>query len=324
MTSSLPGPRGNCETFERFITTELTTVGAGQQPITWPLTPYFKPRAPRASTSRPASAIRRRRTTPGAIPASPCFSRTRRARASTAGSGSSSRGPPRSTRTISQANRERYFRESNEKLPGTSGMHPPEFVRKQIDWYYARIYIKVRPERVFVWPGGDISARSRRSTTPTSRRSAPATWRSRSRPRPRRPAASRSGTRGSTSSAARSRPRCCRGSGRTASRSRCRVPVAPDERRAAGADRRRPGGAAARRGRGVPDRPRARPRVHAGSATSRSAAASSPTATAGRSRRRRSSAASRCRRASSAATAPSCREHWRFYKTARKRMKARG
>jgi hypothetical protein len=25
------------------------------------------------------------------------------------------------------------------------------------NWYYARIYIKVRPERVFVWPDGDVT-----------------------------------------------------------------------------------------------------------------------------------------------------------------------
>ena len=53
------------------------------------------------------------------------------------------------------ANRERYFAESGVKLPATKKMHPPKFIRGQLDWYYARIYIKVRPERVFVWPDGD-------------------------------------------------------------------------------------------------------------------------------------------------------------------------
>ena len=36
-------------------------------------------------------------------------------------------------------------------------MHPPKFLRGPLDWYYARIYVKVRPERVFVWPGGDAA-----------------------------------------------------------------------------------------------------------------------------------------------------------------------
>ena len=36
-------------------------------------------------------------------------------------------------------------------------MHPPAFIRKRMTWYYVRLYIYVRPERVFVWPGGDFS-----------------------------------------------------------------------------------------------------------------------------------------------------------------------
>ena len=53
------------------------------------------------------------------------------------------------------ANRERYMRESVAKLPATKRMHPPAFMRGPLNWYYARIYIAVRPERVFVWPDGD-------------------------------------------------------------------------------------------------------------------------------------------------------------------------
>ena len=32
--------------FERFITTEFTTVDGRGQPITWPLTPYYRPGGP--------------------------------------------------------------------------------------------------------------------------------------------------------------------------------------------------------------------------------------------------------------------------------------
>jgi hypothetical protein len=56
-----------------------------------------------------------------------------------------------------ESNAERYFRESGEKLPETRSMHPPAFVRRYMDWYYTRIYVYVRPERVFVWPDGDFS-----------------------------------------------------------------------------------------------------------------------------------------------------------------------
>ena len=44
MTSSLPEQVQ--EAFESFITTEFTTVDARQQPITWPVTPYYRAGAP--------------------------------------------------------------------------------------------------------------------------------------------------------------------------------------------------------------------------------------------------------------------------------------
>jgi hypothetical protein len=36
-------------------------------------------------------------------------------------------------------------------------MHPPRPIRGLFNWYYTRIYVKVRPERLFVWPDGDHS-----------------------------------------------------------------------------------------------------------------------------------------------------------------------
>jgi hypothetical protein len=55
------------------------------------------------------------------------------------------------------ANKERYWRESWEKLPGIRDMHPPKLLRGMFGWYYTRIYVKVRPERVFVWRDGDCT-----------------------------------------------------------------------------------------------------------------------------------------------------------------------
>ncbi|MGH2951661.1 MAG: hypothetical protein ACRDKX_06425, partial [Solirubrobacterales bacterium] len=43
------------------------------------------------------------------------------------------------------------------KLPGTRDAHPPKLLRGLFGWYYTRIYVRVRPERVFTWPGGDVS-----------------------------------------------------------------------------------------------------------------------------------------------------------------------
>ena len=55
------------------------------------------------------------------------------------------------------ANRERYLRESAAKLPETVKMAPPKALRRFFDWYYTRIYVHVRPERVYVWLGGDAT-----------------------------------------------------------------------------------------------------------------------------------------------------------------------
>ena len=44
MTSTLPPDVR--DVFERFITCELTTVDVNKQPITWPLTPYYRQGAP--------------------------------------------------------------------------------------------------------------------------------------------------------------------------------------------------------------------------------------------------------------------------------------
>ena len=93
------------------------------------------------------------------------------------------------------------------KLPATKKMHPPKPMRDMFGWYYTRIYIHVRPERVFLWPDGDVTAepevhdahleevRSGHSEEPPggSRRG-------------RRPAPPR-GTSGSSGSAATTRPR---------------------------------------------------------------------------------------------------------------------
>jgi len=55
------------------------------------------------------------------------------------------------------SNRERYTRESLDKLPGIRTKLPPKPVRRLFGWYFTRIYVHVRPERVYVWPAGDPS-----------------------------------------------------------------------------------------------------------------------------------------------------------------------
>jgi hypothetical protein len=152
MTSTLPAEVRDA--FDRFITCELTTVDASKQPITWPVTPFYEQGAATIDVTTglgyPKKADDAARHPSVAL----LFS-------DSTGSGieSAIRVLVQGTATIDdedlKANAERYMRESARKLPATVKMHPPKPLRAPFNFYYARIYIKVRPERIFVWPDGD-------------------------------------------------------------------------------------------------------------------------------------------------------------------------
>jgi hypothetical protein len=152
MTSSLP--REVREVFERFITTEFVTVDRNRQAIAWPVTPYYEPGAPTIDISTgigyPKKAQDARRNPRVAL----LFS-------DPTGSGIESgiRVLVQGTADVDDsdlaANRERYRRESAEKLPATKDMLPPRALEGLFGWYFERLYVGVRPERVFVWPDGD-------------------------------------------------------------------------------------------------------------------------------------------------------------------------
>lgn len=154
MTSSLP--QEVRAAFERFVTCELTTVAGSQQPITWPVTPYYRQGGATIDITTglgyPKKADdARRHPSVGLLFSDPTGS----------GIESGIRVLVQGTAEVDEenlaANRERYFQESGEKLPATKKMHPPKPIRGIFNWYYARIYIHVRPERVFVWPDGDLT-----------------------------------------------------------------------------------------------------------------------------------------------------------------------
>lgn len=154
MTSSLPQEVREC--FERFITTEYTTVDARQQPITWPVTPYYEPGAPSIDVTTglgyPKKADDARRNPRVAL----LFSEPTGAGVE-GGIQVLVQGTADVDDSDLDANKERYWRESWEKLPGTRDAHPPKLLRGLFGWYYTRIYVEVRPERVFVWYDGDVS-----------------------------------------------------------------------------------------------------------------------------------------------------------------------
>jgi Pyridoxamine 5'-phosphate oxidase len=154
MTGSLPDDVQ--QAFDRFVTCELTTVGARQQPITWPVTPYYSPGSPTIDLTTglgyPKKADDARRHPSVSL----LFS-------DPTGSGIDSglRILVQGTAEVDDddlgGNADRYLAESSEKLPATRKMHPPKPIRGLFNWYYARLYICVRPERVFVWPDGDLT-----------------------------------------------------------------------------------------------------------------------------------------------------------------------
>jgi len=158
VTASLPADVQ--DVFARFITTEYTTIDRQGHPITWPVTPYYRRGAGAIDLSTgagyPKKALDARRNPHVAL----LFSDP---------TGSGMERPPmvlvQGTAKVDDAdfdrNRARYEREVVEKLPASEDVAPPDFLKRFFGWYYARLYVYVRPERVFVWPEGDIAAEPR-------------------------------------------------------------------------------------------------------------------------------------------------------------------
>jgi pyridoxamine 5'-phosphate oxidase-like protein len=154
MTTSLP--QDVQRVFERFVTTEYTTVDPSGQPITWPVTPYYRPgdgaidlntglgfpkKADDAARNPRVSLLFSDPTGSGID--SPCAVLVQ--------------GTARVDDDDLEANRDRYMRESIEKLPATKSMRPPRAMLGMFDWYFMRIYVYVRPERVYVWNDCDFT-----------------------------------------------------------------------------------------------------------------------------------------------------------------------
>ena len=154
MTASLPEEIQRV--FDRFITTEYTTVDRAGQPITWPVTPYYSPGDPCIDLTTGLGYPKKANDAEKNPKVALLFSDP---------TGSEMESPPQvliqgiaevDDRDL-DANTERYARESLEKLPETKSMMPPKPLRKMFAWYFTRLYVHVRPERIYVWPDGDPS-----------------------------------------------------------------------------------------------------------------------------------------------------------------------
>jgi hypothetical protein len=151
VTASLPSDVQ--AVFDRFITTELTTVDRAGQPITWPVTPYYGIGEPCIDVTTGLGYPKKADDARANPMVSLLFSDP---------TGSGLDDPPmvlvQGSAEVDDrdldANRERYSRESVEKLPGIARLQPPDPVKRYLSWYFTRIYIHVRPERVYVWARG--------------------------------------------------------------------------------------------------------------------------------------------------------------------------
>jgi hypothetical protein len=155
VTASLPPDVQSV--FDRFVTTELTTIDRRGQPITWPVTPYYSLGDPCIDVTTGLGYPKKANDARANPLVSLLFSDP---------TGSGLERPAtvlvQGTADVDdldlEANRARYARESMEKLPGIKPLTPPAAIQRRLGWYYNRIYIHVRPERVFAWPGGDAAA----------------------------------------------------------------------------------------------------------------------------------------------------------------------
>jgi Pyridoxamine 5'-phosphate oxidase len=152
MTATLP-PEVQ-QVFERFVTTEYTTVDRRGQPITWPLTPYYRPGDPCIDVTTGLGYPKKAKDARANPKVSLLFSDP-----TGCGLDHAPQVLVQGTAEVDDrdlpANRERYRRELVEKMPGAKGQLPPKFLERLFDWYFTRVYVHVRPERVYVWPDGN-------------------------------------------------------------------------------------------------------------------------------------------------------------------------
>ena len=174
MTASLPSDVR--AVFDRFVTTELTTVDSAGQPITWPVTPYYKQGDPWIDVTTGLGLPKKANDAQANPLVSILFSDP---------TGSGLKDPPtvlvQGSAEVDdknlESNRERYARESAEKLPDAA--RPPPTLQQFFSWYFRG------STSTSVRSGSTCGRRapdpSRRPTTPTWRRFVPATRRSRER-----------------------------------------------------------------------------------------------------------------------------------------------
>jgi hypothetical protein len=143
MTATLPSEVQ--QVFDRFVTTEFTTVDGRGQPITWPLTPYYRPGDPCIDVTTGLGYPKKAKDARANPKVALLFSDP-----TGCGMDDAPQVLVQGTAEVDDrdldANRERYRRELAQKLPSTKSQLPPKFLERLFDWYFTRVYVHVRPE----------------------------------------------------------------------------------------------------------------------------------------------------------------------------------
>jgi hypothetical protein len=155
MPSTLPPELAQAA--ERYLTSEFVTIDAAGRPIVWPVTPYFRadegcidvttgvgyPKKADDAARNPRVALLFSDPTGSGVERAPMVL---------------VQGIARVDDSDPAANRERYEREMAAKLPALHALAPTGPLKRFFSWYYDRIYLHVRPERVYVLADGDTDS----------------------------------------------------------------------------------------------------------------------------------------------------------------------
>jgi hypothetical protein len=142
---------------ERYLTSEFVTIDAVGRPIVWPVTPYARPDEGCIDVTTGVGYPKKADDAARDPHVAMLFS-------DPTGSGLADapmvlvQGTARVDDADLDANRERYEREMAAKLPALHALAPTGALKRFFSWYYDRIYLHVRPERVYVWAGGRLDA----------------------------------------------------------------------------------------------------------------------------------------------------------------------
>src|SRR5213080_316430 len=136
MTASLP--EDVQAVFDRFVTTEYTTIDRRGQPITWPVTPYYRPGQDAIDVCTGIGYPKK---------ADDAAANPRVALLFSDPTGCGLDDPPmvlvqgaaKVDDADLDANAERYLRESQEKLPNQRVVSIPKPLRPLFGWYYKRL-----------------------------------------------------------------------------------------------------------------------------------------------------------------------------------------